>query len=172
MICAKHLFHRRCVFLKNQKKLYLQLIPAALILSLIMVSLPISAQVDGSQRHTLSLVSNNIEYKISVNVPMGWSITPERFKNTRSIINAEPGESKQPSARIQVYVEPRLDHADALKQIREFASMVANEDKVFAEINGWPAVRITRPGDHDAGRRGPQERATRHRGPPRARTNG
>jgi len=91
---------------------------------------------------TLSLMANNLEYRVSVQVPTNWSVAPQMFKNQRSLIDAASGTSDSPSTEIQIYVEPRLDHQDALKQIREATALVSGQAKVVTAIGGWPAVQI------------------------------
>lgn len=100
-----------------------------------------SAQVQGEVT-TLSLTANEVEYTVGVLVPTGWSVAPETFKNARSLVkDARRGAADLP-AEVQIYVEPRLDHDDALNQIRELTSFVSDEARFVTEIAGWPAVQI------------------------------
>jgi hypothetical protein len=91
-----------------------------------------------------------------VGVPLGWSVAPQVFKNSIRLSDVGPGESRRPSTHLETYLEPRLNHADALKQIREFASVVGEKDKLFAKIGGWPAVQITRIEPRELRGEGPQ----------------
>jgi len=50
--------------------------------------------------------------------------------------------SDNPSTEVQIYVEPRLDRKDGLKQIREATAFVSGQAKVVTEIGGWPAIQI------------------------------
>jgi hypothetical protein len=113
-----------------------------IVLLLWPVAMPAQQEQEVPQKRSLTLRANDIEYTIGVDVPVGWSVAAQMFENSRSLIDVGP--EKRPSASVQIYLEPRLDHADALKQIREFASVVPEEDKIFTMIGGWPAARITR----------------------------
>ncbi len=101
-----------------------------------------SAQSAGEDS-ALFLTANDVEYTVNVQVPTDWSVAPQTFENARSLIDVAPGASGSPSTQVQIHVEPRLDHADALNQIREAAAVVSDEAKVVTGIGGWPAVRIT-----------------------------
>ncbi len=101
-----------------------------------------SAQSEGEDS-ALFLTANDVEYTVNVQVPTDWSVAPQTFENARSLIDVAPGASGSPSTQVQIHVEPRLDHADALNQIREAAAVVSDEAKVVTDIGGWPAVRIT-----------------------------
>ena len=103
-----------------------------------------SAQERTPQRHRLALKANSAEHQVSVKAPADWSVAPKAFENSRSLVKARTRRSRGPSPTVQVYVEPRLDHADALKQMREFAAEVAATEKEFLEVGGWPALQITR----------------------------
>ncbi len=96
-----------------------------------------SAQIET----TLELTANNIQHAVRVQLPAQWSVAPATFTNARNLIDMGPGAA----AQIQIYVEPRVDHADALKQIVEAAATVPDDAKVVVAIGGWPAVRITQP---------------------------
>lgn len=97
-----------------------------------------------AQKHGVNLKANGKEYAFSVKVPAGWSAsTQQQFRNSYSIVDAGPDQQKKASASINIHVEPRLDHADVLKQIREFASVVPDNKKAFTTIGGYPAVQIT-----------------------------
>ena len=103
----------------------------------------LSASAQGeSNNATLFLTANNIEHVVQVSVPANWSVTPQTFKNARSMVNVPPGASGSSSTEVQIYVEPRKNHADALNQILEVTSAVPNENKFVNEIGGWPAMLI------------------------------
>lgn len=115
---------------------------AVMLLAFGTTLLAASAQSDGED-FTLILTVNDVAYTVHVQAPTDWSVTPQTFENARSLIDVAPGASDSLSTQVQIHVEPRLDHADALNQIREAAAGVSDEAKVVAGIGGWPAMRIT-----------------------------
>ena len=112
----------------------------------LIVPLLTAAQEPAVQKTSLKLSGNHVEHTVNVDLPFGWSVAPQVFRNSCSLIDVKPGDNKRPSANTDIYVEPRLNHDDALKQLREFASVVREEDRVFTKVGGWPAVQITRHG--------------------------
>ena len=113
-----------------------------------------SAQAQGGES-VLILTANEIEHVVSVELPENWSIAPQVFGNARSLIDVTPGSSDSPTSELRVYAEPRLDHEDALKQIREAGASVAEESKEVLSVAGWPAMRITRLEDRPQPSQGP-----------------
>ena len=65
-------------------------------------------QQQPSERRGLKLEANGIKHTINLDVPAGWSVAPQYFKNSRGLIDVGPGESKRSSVRVEIYVEPRL----------------------------------------------------------------
>lgn len=100
-----------------------------------------SAESGGADRAILQLTANEATYSPSVAVPPEWSLAPQGFKNARSLVRGGAAGSDTGRAEVQVYVEPRADHADALTQIREATSATAALDRLVTAIGGWPAVR-------------------------------
>lgn len=117
---------------------------ALLLVALLCGASAILSQDESAERSDLVLTANNVEYTVSVEVPPGWSVAPAMFPNSRTLVDVGVGEARNPSAHVQIHVEPRLDHADALKQMREFGSVVPPQDKVVTTIGEWPAVQVTR----------------------------
>ncbi len=117
-----------------------------LSIALLVAPLSISAQESpiNFKKNVLKLSAGGIEHILNVGMPPGWSVKSQMFQNSYIMIDVVPGESRKPLTHVGIYIEPRLNHADALKQIREFASVVPEKDKVFIKIGGWPAVQITR----------------------------
>ncbi|MGH9869084.1 MAG: choice-of-anchor D domain-containing protein [Candidatus Polarisedimenticolia bacterium] len=102
------------------------------------------------RRHDLSFRVNSHEETISLAAPAAWSLDARQLKNTRRLSLDLPGDE---TAQVNILFEPRLDRADALKQIREYAAIVQESERVMTTIDGWPALRIRKlvippPPDH------------------------
>lgn len=90
-------------------------------------------------------LTNRLDIKagaISVRYPSNWSNPPKRFANMDELVNvsAEELSAAAPTARIQITVVPRTDHAEALQQLREIASENTSRP-TFASLGGWPALQ-------------------------------
>lgn len=94
-----------------------------------------------SQRLAVSV--NNVEHQFDIDIPDGWSLAADQSRNSRTLVNVRVGENKRPTAIVRIFVEPRLDHQDALKQIREQSVNIAASDKKLLRVGGWPAMQIT-----------------------------
>ena len=82
---------------------------------------------------------------LTVKHPDNWSEEPSIFYNSRKLVDVPQNAqgAAKPSARIKIYTEQRLDHADALRQVREFAQGIGAGSKDFLLINGWPALQFS-----------------------------
>ena len=98
---------------------------------------------DAEQR-SLALNVNQTDYNIKVKVPDGWSVSPQRSRNSHKLVNVAAGEPGKPTAHVQIFVQPRLDHEDAMNQLRGVAANIRKDEKEFMQVGGWPAMRVTR----------------------------
>src|SRR5262249_49918150 len=82
------------------------------------------------------------ERGITVRYPSTWSNPPRRFANMDELVNVpvEQLESATPTARIQITVVPRTDHAEAVRELREIARENTSRP-AFARLGGWPALQ-------------------------------
>lgn len=114
----------------------LVLLTASLALALVAVS--VSGQQIGLTTRSLTFPLWGNGVSVGVSVPQGWSVDPQSQQDSYRLV--EPGAP----ATILIRIEPRLDHADALQQIREATQQVSAEHKEILEVGGWPALRVTR----------------------------
>ena len=91
----------------------------------------------------------NDEKGISVSYPDGWS-TVQPTQKTWAIVNvpADRLETVAPSVRVLIGYLERIDHADAVSQLAEYANE-SGTPSTFLAIGGWPGLQrvqlITRP---------------------------
>ncbi len=81
---------------------------------------------------------------LTMSIPQQWSAKPQTFQNTQSLINVAAGDPGSGDVWLRVYLEERLDHEDALKQLREFASLAKGKDRRIFTVGGWPALQMIR----------------------------
>ncbi|HKC86215.1 MAG TPA: choice-of-anchor D domain-containing protein [Blastocatellia bacterium] len=106
------------------------------------------AQDNQAQQFTKSL---SIEAKnMTLRYPEGWSLiqspdpTVRELQmqvslDKRSAVNEVVSESTG-TARMQINIEPRLDHADALERLRHIAAEYSGSE-AYLDIGGWPAYQ-------------------------------
>ncbi len=79
--------------------------------------------------------------EVVVHVPQSWSVVPSRYTNAYEIANV-PADALETSgvARIMILTEQRLDHAGAVRRLKEID---AEQDTpaTFLQIGGWPALQ-------------------------------
>jgi hypothetical protein len=90
-------------------------------------------------------LTNRLDIKaggLTIRYPADWSNPPKRFANMDELVNvpAEKQDSVEVTARIQITVVPRTDHAEAIRELREIASENTTRP-TFARIGGWPALQ-------------------------------
>lgn len=105
-------------------------------------------------------LTNRLDIKaggITVRYPANWSNPPKRFANMDELVNVpvERQDSVAPTARIQITVVPRTDHAEAIRELREIASENTSRP-AFARIGGWPALQRSHRGLREQPGEGPQ----------------
>jgi hypothetical protein len=75
-------------------------------------------------------------------VPDNWVVSERRYANAVELITkGAAGTAERPEARTLVFVERRLDHAEAVRRLAEIASARKAETK-YSSIAGWPAVQF------------------------------
>src|SRR4030095_2891407 len=106
------------------------------------------AQDPQAQQFTKSL---SIEAKnMTLRYPEGWDIIQSPDPTVRELrmqvslekrsgVN-EAGSESTGTARMQINIEPRLDHADALERLRHIAAEYSGSE-AYLEIGGWPAYQ-------------------------------
>ena len=114
------------------------------VVTAMVLCLAMSVYAQDVTQQSLSLNLNKVDYTIDVGVPQGWSVSPRVSKNSHTLVNVSAGDSARPTANVQIFVQPRLDHADALNQIRGSAANIPMVEKEFLTISGWPAMQTTR----------------------------
>lgn len=90
--------------------------------------------------------------------PDDWSLVPDQSVNSYTMVDvAADLQGKEPvMSRIKILAEPRLDHADALQQLGQFAAgMKASPGDLFT-IGGWPALQTRRVETRPQPSQGPQ----------------
>lgn len=118
------------------------ILPVAVALLAFGAALPAATAQSVDEPTSITLTANNVAYTFQVQVPTNWSVAPQTFTNARSLVEAAPAATGSLPAEVQFLAEPRLDHADALQQIREAAAAVPDKAKAVIKIGGWPALRI------------------------------
>ncbi len=84
-----------------------------------------------------------VNEEITLAIPEGWSQLENGYKNMVELV-AVPGEKQQGTdgvfpARLRVFLEPRLDHQEAVGRLAEIAVEWEGERR-FLVIGGWPAL--------------------------------
>jgi HYDIN/CFA65/VesB family protein len=94
---------------------------------------------------------------ISIRYPANWSNPPKRFANMDELVNVPPEsqDAVEVTARIQITVVPRTDHAEAIRELREIASENTTRP-TFARIGGWPALQRRHLGVREQPGEGPE----------------
>ena len=83
-------------------------------------------------------VRPTVEVAPQVRVPLrdGWRVQPQSSRNLTELVRDEGG---KPAARASISAEPRLDHDEAVRRLREIAEEREGE-RSFTELCGWPAL--------------------------------
>jgi hypothetical protein len=104
-----------------------------------LVVLPSVAAASSPLLHTLHIDTEN--QGISVSYPDDWSVAQPTV-NTQVILNvpADQQESAAPTVRVVIGYLERVDHADAVSQLAEYARE-SPTPSVFLAIGGWPALQ-------------------------------
>ncbi len=90
---------------------------------------------------------------ITLHVPEGWSVAQPTL-NSRVILNVPMGQqdTATPTVRVVITYLERIDHADAVSKLAEYANE-SSQPSTFLAIGGWPAlqrvqlVKRPQPGD-------------------------
>jgi hypothetical protein len=112
--------------------------------------LPIVCAAQPLKAHTLRI---DTDKSISVSYPDLWSVAQPTM-NSWVILNVPEDQqnSATPTVRVVIGYLPRIDHADAVSQLAEYAKE-SRVNSVFLAIGGWPAlervqlVKRRRPGE-------------------------
>jgi hypothetical protein len=94
------------------------------------------------------------EKGITVRFPQGWSVGQPTV-NSWVILNvpAEKQDTAKPTVRLVIGYLERIDHADAVSQLAEYANE-SSQRSTFLAIGGWPALQrvqlVKRPQPGDA----------------------
>ena len=121
---------------------------SATVLGLLAVYVP-SSQSQGGTRsptgptRTLKIEAEHLSF--TVRYPNGWSAPPP--VDTYQLLNV-PAEQQatldvatlNKTARIIITMEHRIDHAEAVRRLREIAAEV-DSPSTFLKIGGWPALQ-------------------------------
>jgi hypothetical protein len=77
---------------------------------------------------------------LTLSFPAGWSAAPEG-RNTLKLRGPERGVKRNvdETTEISIWLESRLDHADAVARLRDIAAQFDGEVR-YREIGGWPAL--------------------------------
>jgi hypothetical protein len=103
-----------------------------------------SVYAQDMSRQSLSLNLNKVDYTFDVGVPDGWSVSQKVSRNSHTLVNVRAGDTSTPSAYVQIFVQPRLNHSDAMNQLQGVAANIRKEEKEFMQVGGWPAMQVTR----------------------------
>ncbi|MGK7295592.1 MAG: choice-of-anchor D domain-containing protein [Candidatus Wenzhouxiangella sp. M2_3B_020] len=114
-----------------------------LMIASLLLSIAASTSAEEIQSHDLEMQVSGVEAKFDVSVPRGWSRSPQTSRNSRTFVNTGADETKNPTAQVRIFLEPRLDHDDALEQLRQLSALVEAKDERFLEIGGWPAFQFS-----------------------------
>src|SRR5262245_35518724 len=108
-----------------------------------------SAMAQGSQAQQFTK-SLQIEAKgMTLRYPEGWTLiqspdpTVRELQTQAPLSNRaadEPVSESEGTARMQINIEPRLDHADALERLRYIAAEYSGSE-TYLDIGGWPAYQ-------------------------------
>src|SRR5215813_451737 len=122
----------------------------AMTMLILLASALISAMAQDSQAQQFTR-SLQIEAKgMTLRYPEGWSLVQSPDPTVRELqmqvapdgrraVN-EPASDSIGIARMQINIEPRLDHADALERLRHIAAEYSGTES-FLDIGGWPAYQ-------------------------------
>jgi len=108
--------------------------------------LPIVCAAQPLKAHTLRI---DTDKSISVSYPDLWSVAQPTM-NSWVILNVPEDQQNTatPTVRVVIGYLPRIDHADAVSQLAEYAHE-SNLPSTFLAIGGWPALQrvqlVTRP---------------------------
>lgn len=97
-----------------------------------------------ADRRSLSLDVADTRYGVDVDVPAGWSLSSRLTRNSHTLVNVAPGEAREHTASVQIYVQPRLNHDDAIDFMGQVGAGIPGKYKQFLQVDGWPAMQVNR----------------------------
>lgn len=108
------------------------------------VMLLCSLQAEEATRQNVALSAGVHGENVNVALPPAWQARPARSPHVQDFV-LPANQVGQQDVSLRIYFEQRLDHDDALAQLRDFAALAKPEDRRLFTIDGWPALQLTRP---------------------------